>query len=98
MYDAVVALDHSPCVMRMRSVGAEGVIKGAEEGKVSSHSMPESANALCRIVSFTAANTRRMFDVSVACVRLDISSSSAAALLQLSATNTTESFLKRNTY
>lgn len=32
--------------------------------------MPVSASALCRIVSFTAANTSRMFDVSVACVRL----------------------------
>lgn len=35
-----------------------------------SHSMPESASALCRIVSFTAAKTRRIFEVSVACVRL----------------------------
>lgn len=33
--------------------------------------MPESASALCRIVSLTAAKTRRMFDVSVACVRLE---------------------------
>lgn len=32
--------------------------------------MPESARALCRIVSLTAAKTRRMLDVSVACVRL----------------------------
>lgn len=39
-------------------------------GRVMSHSMPESAKALWRIVSFTAANTRRMFEVSVACVRL----------------------------
>ena len=35
-----------------------------------SHSIPESASALWRIVSFTAAKTRRMFEVSVACVRL----------------------------
>lgn len=32
--------------------------------------MPESFNAFCKIVSFTAANTKRMFDVSVASVRL----------------------------
>ena len=32
--------------------------------------MPESARALCRIVSLTAAKTSRMFDVSVAWVRL----------------------------
>lgn len=34
------------------------------------HNMPVSANALCNIVSFTAAKTNRMFDVSVAWVRL----------------------------
>lgn len=32
--------------------------------------MPESFRAFCRIVSLTAANTSRMFVVSVACVRL----------------------------
>ena len=32
--------------------------------------MPESARALCSIVSLTAAKTSRMFDVSVAWVRL----------------------------
>lgn len=31
--------------------------------------MPESFNAFCNIVSLTAANTSRMFEVSVACVR-----------------------------
>ena len=36
----------------------------------SAHSMPESASALWRMVSLTAAKTRRMFEVSVACVRL----------------------------
>lgn len=35
-----------------------------------SYRIPESFNAFCRIVSFTAAKTRRIFDVSVACVRL----------------------------
>ena len=39
-------------------------------GRILAHKIPESANALWRIVSLTAANTRRMFDVSVACVRL----------------------------
>lgn len=34
------------------------------------HNMPESLSAFCSIVSLTAANTSRIFDVSVACVRL----------------------------
>jgi hypothetical protein len=34
------------------------------------HKMPESFNEFWRMVSFTAANTRRIFEVSVACVRL----------------------------
>lgn len=34
------------------------------------HKIPESLRAFCRIVSLTAAKTSRMFDVSVACVRL----------------------------
>lgn len=36
------------------------------------HSMPESAKALWRMVSLTAAKTSRMFEVSVACVRLEV--------------------------
>lgn len=32
--------------------------------------MPESLRAFWRMVSLTAAKTRRMFEVSVACVRL----------------------------
>lgn len=32
--------------------------------------MPDSFSAFCNIVSLTAANTRRMLEVSVACVRL----------------------------
>ena len=32
--------------------------------------IPESRNAFCRMVSFTAANTRRTLPVSVACVKL----------------------------
>lgn len=35
-----------------------------------SQSMPESFKAFCRMVSLTAAKTRRIFEVSVACVRL----------------------------
>ena len=35
-----------------------------------SHKMPESLSAFCRIVSLTAANTSRIFVVSVACVKL----------------------------
>lgn len=38
--------------------------------KMGNHRMPESLRALLRIVSLTAANTKRMFDVSVACVKL----------------------------
>lgn len=34
------------------------------------HRIPESRSALFNIVSLTAANTSRIFDVSVACVRL----------------------------
>ena len=34
------------------------------------HRIPESLSAFWRIVSLTAAKTRRMFDVSVACVKL----------------------------
>lgn len=33
------------------------------------HRIPESLRALLRIVSLTAANTSRMFEVSVACVK-----------------------------
>jgi len=36
------------------------------------HNMPESFKAFCRIVSFTAAKTSRMFVVSVACVKLQM--------------------------
>jgi hypothetical protein len=32
--------------------------------------IPESLSAFCNIVSLTAAKTSRIFDVSVACVRL----------------------------
>ena len=35
------------------------------------HKMPESLRAFWRMVSFTAAKTSRMFEVSVACVRLE---------------------------
>jgi len=34
------------------------------------HRIPEAFSAFCIIVSFTAANTSRIFEVSVACVRL----------------------------
>jgi len=37
--------------------------------KPTDHKIPESFNAFCNIVSFTAANTNLMFPVSVACVR-----------------------------
>ena len=34
------------------------------------HRIPEAFSAFCIIVSLTAANTSRIFEVSVACVRL----------------------------
>lgn len=34
------------------------------------YNIPESLSAFCKMVSFTAAKTSRMFEVSVACVRL----------------------------
>jgi hypothetical protein len=39
---------------------------------VRDYKMPESFKAFCNMVSLTAAKTSRMFDVSVACVRLAI--------------------------
>jgi hypothetical protein len=41
------------------------------------HRMPESFKAFCRIVSLTAAKTRRMLVVSVAWVRLEKDGSDA---------------------
>jgi len=56
-----------------REEGGKGKGKGTrkenEVRKNQNYRMPESFNAFCRIVSFTAANTKRMFVVSVACVR-----------------------------
>lgn len=40
------------------------------EVSVRYYRIPESLSALLRMVSFTAAKTNLMFDVSVACVRL----------------------------
>ena len=37
---------------------------------VGDYRMPESFSAFCSIVSLTAAKTSRIFEVSVACVRL----------------------------
>lgn len=45
--------------------------RGEQDGNAANHSIPESFSAFCNIVSFTAAKTSRIFDVSVACVRLD---------------------------
>ena len=39
--------------------------------KTESYRIPESLSAFCRIVSLTAAKTRRILLVSVACVKLD---------------------------
>lgn len=61
--------------------GEEKVIQAVEESDPGSrrvegskrmrknHRIPLSFNAFCNIVSFTAANTSRIFVVSVACVR-----------------------------
>lgn len=56
-------------VMLKSQVQAQGTV---------AHKMPESASALWRMVSLTAAKTRRMFDVSVAWVRLKNISQHAA--------------------
>lgn len=48
----------------------ESVTKKKVEVSVRYYRIPESLSALLRMVSFTAAKTNRMFDVSVACVRL----------------------------
>lgn len=45
--------------------------------------MPESLSAFCNIVSLTAAKTKRMFDVSVACVKLYALQESASLPLGL---------------
>ena len=45
-------------------------VKGDADIEGCAHKMPESASALWSMVSLTAAKTSRMFDVSVACVRL----------------------------
>ena len=55
---------------RLRHRGGTSFPRGDGGGRRGAHSMPESASALWRMVSLTAAKTRRMFDVSVACVRL----------------------------
>ena len=53
-----------------------GVLKRRQSGGDDSllicsvYKIPESARALCKIVSLTAAKTRRILDVSVACVKL----------------------------
>lgn len=39
-------------------------------GESGNHKIPDAFKAFCIIVSFTAANTSRIFVVSVACVRL----------------------------
>ena len=48
-----------------------GLVGGEGGGWGGDYKMPESLRAFCNIVSFTAAKTSRIFDVSVACVRLD---------------------------
>lgn len=52
-------------MMESRSQNKEKV-----EVSVRYYRIPESLSALLRMVSFTAAKTNLMFDVSVACVRL----------------------------
>ena len=57
--------------LRRREGAGSVVRKGRlQVGRGSAHNMPESASALWRIVSLTAAKTRRMFEVSVAWVKL----------------------------
>jgi hypothetical protein len=53
--------------------------------------MPESLSAFCSIVSLTAANTSRMFDVSVACVRLAWSGMHSGGVRDIILTEDTDS-------
>ena len=53
--------------------GSEGKYLSDKIGDLGNYyRIPESLRAFCRIVSLTAAKTRRIFVVSVACVRLKI--------------------------
>lgn len=61
-----------------------GLVKEEMSQTESHHRIPESFRAFCNMVSLTAANTRRIFDVSVACVRLSrVSNALAAAVTVL---------------
>jgi len=62
-------------ILQSRDTLDPGGIDATAEGEVicvsrGSHNIPESFKAFCRMVSFTAAKTSRIFVVSVACVRL----------------------------
>lgn len=45
--------------------------RGSDKAAEGDYRIPESFRAFCNIVSLTAANTSRIFDVSVACVKLE---------------------------
>lgn len=59
--------------------------------------MPESASALWRMVSLTAAKTSRMFEVSVACVRLQYRHVSEIVVKVASTEQASESMLHPHT-
>ena len=48
-------------------------VASSSSGWCEGYRIPESLRAFCKIVSLTAAKTNRMFDVSVAWVRLSMS-------------------------
>jgi hypothetical protein len=62
----------TPLHRKKKYTTQENEKSGKDEGKLNIrlfYRMPESFKAFCNIVSFTAANTSRIFVVSVACVK-----------------------------
>lgn len=56
--------------LRRKKTGSRGKRTPISIGGSVHYRIPEAFSAFCIIVSFTAANTSRIFVVSVACVRL----------------------------
>ena len=61
-------------VVRMQPILGWGLAGGSkvDEKEEGCYNTPASRRAFCRMVSFTAANTRRILLVSVACVKLPL--------------------------
>jgi hypothetical protein len=61
--------------------GGEAASQAAPAVAVWDYRIPESRSAFCNIVSLTAAKTKRMFPVSVACVKLRTAMGQLASFL-----------------